>query len=60
MQEFYENDDRTSTIEKQITGDYMVSFFDKGTSDTKYETFHTIEKATSAAERWLEFNYIPL
>jgi hypothetical protein len=60
MQEFYENDNRTSTIEAQITGDYMVAFFDKETSDTQYETFHTVDKAISAAERWLEYNYTPL
>jgi len=60
MQEFYEKDNRTSTIEAQITGDYMVAFFDKETSDTQYETFHTVDKAISAAERWLEYNYTPL
>lgn len=60
MKEFYEKDNRTSTIEAQITGDYMVAFFDKETSDTQYETFHTVDKAISAAERWLEYNYTPL
>lgn len=60
MQELYENDSRTAIIEGQITGDYMVSFHDKGTSDTQYETFHTLEKAESAAKRWLEHSYVPL
>ena len=60
MTELYENDTRSAILEPQITGDFMVSFHDKNTSDTQYETFHTLEKAELAAKRWLEHTYVPL
>jgi hypothetical protein len=60
MQEFYESETRTATIEKQMTNDYMVAFFDSDTSKTQYETFHTSDKAEDAARRWIVKEYVPL
>jgi hypothetical protein len=60
MKDFYENDNRTASIEALITNDFSVAFYDAETANTQYETFHTIEKAQDAASRWIVKEYVPL
>ncbi len=60
MQDFFEGNNRTASIEQQMTNDYMVAFFDGDTSNTQYETFHTLEKAQDASSRWINHDYTPL
>ena len=60
MNNIYETEQRSSSIEKQATNDYMVEFVDKETGQSQYETFHTLEKAQDSAKKWLTYNYVPL
>jgi hypothetical protein len=60
MNNIYETEQRSASIEQQATKDYMVEFVDKETGQSQYETFHTLEKAQDSASRWLTYSYIPL
>ena len=60
MNNIYETEERSASIEKQATNDYMVEFVNKETGQSQYETFHTLQKAQDSANRWLTHNYEPL
>jgi hypothetical protein len=60
MNNIYETEERSASIEKQATNDYMVEFVDKETSQSQFETFHTLTQAQDSAKRWLVYDYVPL
>lgn len=60
MSDFYSKGSRTASIEPLFTKDYMVTFVDTDDSYEGFETFHKLEQAESAAQRWIEYDYKPI
>ena len=59
MTELYQKDERSASIEKQMTNDYMVTFNNE-LGGNQMETFHTEKQAIDAAQRWIIKDYEPI